>query len=401
MPSRRRLLAGVGLAAAGSLGTHAAIGAQSDSTTIDWPMDRYDAAGTGYNPDASGPKDDVEVSWAASLERAGGFAVDQPVVVDGTLYAGTDELVAFDAETGDVRFSYGKAYGSSPARASASIYRTETLAVSSPEGVVGLNAGGGLGLFGHRFGAERWRGPGRTSASFFGSPETPSPVAVGGTVYAAVPDTSDIVALEADNGRERWRRDLSTDDYVSVTPRRPAVRDGTVFVAAWPYQLRAFDAETGDERWSEQLEDQMVLAPTATGDAVVVPTRSGVVTYEADGSGVRWTSDLEGNATDGAAAVAEGTVFVTDDGTDGALHALDLESGDEEWAVSMGRGVRPVVADGVVYGTGGYELFGLDAETGEQRFSHESEWHFSPPSIGDGVLYIVDGDRVLALEENA
>ncbi|WP_436345245.1 outer membrane protein assembly factor BamB family protein [Natronorubrum sp. FCH18a] len=399
MPSRRRLLASVGLAAAGSLGAHAAIAAQSDSTTIDWPMDRYDAAGTGYNPDASGPKDDVEISWAASLERTGGFAIDQPVVVDGTVYAGTDELVAFDAETGDVRFSYGKAYGSSPAHASASVYRTDTLAVATPDGIVGLNAGGGIGLFGHRFGAERWQGPGRTSASFFGSPETPAPVAVGETVYAAVPDTSDVVALEAGSGRERWRRRIEYDGGYGATPHRPAVRDGTVFVTAQSALIRAFDVETGDEEWRGELEDPTILAPTATEDGVVVPTRNGAAVFEADGSGIRWVRDLTGNATDGAAAVADGTVFVTDDGTDGSLHALDLETGDEEWSVPFGPGVFPVVADGVVYATDGYELAAFDAETGEERFTYEPEWYLSPPAVGDGVLYVVDGDRVLAMED--
>lgn len=401
MPSRRQLLAGVG---AGIVGSAAALVAASASSAsgIDWPMARYDAAGTGHNPDASGPKTDPRLAWEGAFDNTGGFETGPPILVDGTVYASTDELVAFDAATGDVRFTYGESYGfSSPARARSSVYRTDTLAVATPEGLVGLNAGRGLELFGLRFGTDRWRtADGASGPDFFGSPEVSSPVAVDGTVYAAVPGTADIVAIDADNGRERWRRTIDVENEIySVTPRRPAVRNGTVHVTAWPHQFRALDAETGAEEWRDELDEQMILAPTATDDAVIVPTRSGVTTYEVDGSGVRWERDLEGNATEGAAAVADGTVFVADGAE--SLHALDLETGEESWSRSYGHAEPPVVADGVVYLANGVELVAIDAETGDRRFAYESEWHFSRPSVGDGVLYVVDGDRLLALEESA
>lgn len=46
MPSRRRLLAGVGAAAATLVGSHATL-VDSDSERLEWPMARYDPAGTG------------------------------------------------------------------------------------------------------------------------------------------------------------------------------------------------------------------------------------------------------------------------------------------------------------------------------------------------------------------
>jgi|AntRauMinimDraft_3_1070383.scaffolds.fasta_scaffold00385_9 outer membrane protein assembly factor BamB len=403
MPSRRQTLAGAGLAATGLVVGSTVTAERSTSATLDWPMARYDAAGTGYNPEATGPKDDPTVAWSGELESSGGYEIDQPVVVDGTVYAGNDELIALDAATGDVRFSYGSYSGvsrSSPACASTSIYRTKTLVIGSPGGIVGLNAGGGHALFGLRFGEERWLGPGETpNSSFFGASEAPPPIALDDTVYAAVPGTGDIVALEADNGSERWRKRIEYEAAYSTTLTRPAVRDGTVFVTGWPYQVRAFDAETGEERWDDEHDEQMVRPPTATESGVVVPTRTGVTVYEADGGDVRWTRDLDGNATEGAAAVAEGRVFVTD-GTE-SLYALDLETGDDEWSVSFSHVATPVVADGVVYVSRGIELVAFDAETGEQRFAREAERYFSPPAVGDGVLYVVDGDRVLALEEGA
>lgn len=71
MPSRRRLLAGVGVGAVGlSGGRHlfdAPVSTTSDVET-DWPMARYDPSGTGYNPNATGPKDGVEVAWQRDTE---------------------------------------------------------------------------------------------------------------------------------------------------------------------------------------------------------------------------------------------------------------------------------------------------------------------------------------------
>jgi len=399
MPSRRQTLAGIGLAAAGLIGGDAVTAAQSTSATLDWPMARYDAAGTGYNPDASGPKADPRVAWAGDLERTGGLEPDPPVVVDGTVYAGTENLFALDAATGDVRFSYDD-YGvshSSPTCATTSIYRTKTLAISSPGRVVGLNAGGGMALFGVHAGKQRWRGPGaEPEPSVFGPSKAPPPVTVDETVYAVAPTTSDIVALEADNGRERWQRRFPTGD-TGGTAFRPAVNDDTVYVTGWPSDVAAFDADTGSQRWNESLDETEInRPPTATETGVVVPTRHGVTLYE-DSGDVRWTRNFEGNATVGAAAVAGDRVFVTDG--DESLYALDLETGDDIWSVAFPHEATPAVADGVVYVTSGAELIAFDAATGERRFTRESEWYFSPPAVGDGVLYVVDGDQVLALED--
>ncbi|MFA9502408.1 PQQ-binding-like beta-propeller repeat protein [Natrinema sp. H-ect1] len=396
MPSRRQALASGVLGVGGLFGGYAAVDDRADAATIDWPMARYDAAGTGHSPDAVGPKDDLRLAWEGRLADTGGFAVTPPVVVDGTVYAGNENLIAFDAAGGDERFSYDSTFRSSPAYVSPSIYRTGTLTVSTDDGIAGLNAGGGLRAFGVQFGANRWRGPGPSPSSPpVNALESPPPVPADGTVYVAAPDRGEIVALGATDGSEQWRRRLDAGDEFSVTVRRPAVKDGTVFVTGWPSQVRALDAETGDVVWEDELDEAMVLPPTATADGVVVPTRGGLTVYEANGD-VRWSRDLAGNATGGAAAVADGRVFFAD-GTE-SLHARDLETGAEEWTLAFTREAAPVVADGVVYVTGGYDLMILDAATGDRRFTRETDWFFSQPAVGDGVLYVVDGDRVLALE---
>ena len=393
--------AGSGLSSSVTVGRGggAAATAERDSVSesdsgLDWPMERYDAAGTGYDPDASGPKSGVRVAWK---QRPDGFSgsTASPILVGDTVYATGGRLVALDAATGEVRFSRSGSYRSSLARADASAYTTDTLAVTAPTGVYGLHAGGGIEVFGRAFGVERWHGPGREPwFGVFGPPSAAPPVAVGNRVYAAIPGTEHVVALDASSGRELWRR--SPGDEL----RRPAVRDGIVFAVNWPSRTTAYDAATGDELWQRDLDEQMVLAPTAANGAVVVPRRSGVTALEASDGSVRWRFEHGGNVTGpGAAAVAAGRVYVQSGLSDDTLYALDLETGDRQWSVGVVGDGTPVVADGVVYASGYERLAAIDATTGDELWRHETRLPVSTAAVGDGAVYAVSHDTVLKLEE--
>ncbi|WP_458207823.1 outer membrane protein assembly factor BamB family protein [Haladaptatus sp. NG-SE-30] len=367
-----------------------------NDASVDWPMERYDPAGTGYNPAASGPKDGYRVRWRREPDRFSGGVVS-PILLGDTLYATGRSVIALDTVTGSTRFSHEGSYRSSPARAKANAYETDTLAVTAPTGVYGLNAGGGVRLFDYEFGVERWHTP-RPEPEFgvFGPPTAIPPVTVGSTVYAAIPgsgDTAHIVALDANSGRERWRH--SSGDEL----RRFAVHDGTLYAANWPSRVSAYDAKTGNRLWWRELDEQMVLAPTATDDAVVVPYRTGVVALDPRDGSTRWQFRHDGNATEGAAAVAEGRVFVLPAGTESLL-SLDLTTGEKRWSAPVSGEGTPVVADGVVYATSFYtnELVALDAATGAVLWKFETRFPLSAPAIGDGVLYVVSHDRIVALE---
>ncbi|WP_227377305.1 outer membrane protein assembly factor BamB family protein [Haladaptatus halobius] len=233
--SRRTALSGLGVAVVGSctaLAGRSGIGvADTDERDAgpDWPMARYDPAGTGYNPDTAGPKRSVRVKWRREPERFSG-GVASPILLGDTLYATGQGLTALDAATGSPCFSHEGSYQSSPARADARAYETDTLAVTAPTGVYGLNAGGGRRLFDYEFGVERWHGPTRDpSFDFFGSPGAVPPVTVGRTVYAVVPgtasDTAHIVALDAATGTVRWR-------FETGPASLPAIGDGVLYVVS-------------------------------------------------------------------------------------------------------------------------------------------------------------------------
>ncbi|THE65817.1 pyrrolo-quinoline quinone [Salinadaptatus halalkaliphilus] len=370
-------------------------------------MAGYDLAGTGYNPDASGPSDDVEIVWEHdATDWFRGAA--PPILLDGTLYAAGDGLVALEAETGEGLFGVRGPYTSSLAQVAADAYRTETLAATATSGIYGLNAGGGLEVpfLETRVGAHRWTGPGHHPRGPSIGPHPsidprPSvdPVATDGTVYAPVHGTNDLVAVDANDGSAHWRITHHEDDPVSVSFARPAIRDGLLFVANWPYQVTAYDRTDGALEWRRELEDQMQLSTVATEAGVVVTSRNGVTLLDRATGDTVWRRDLEGNATDGTAAVADGTIFLSD-GRE-TFYALDLESGEQRWSAPFERETTPVVADGVVYAVEhGARLVGFDADTGEERFRYEPpEVPLSPPIVGDGVLYAVNRERIVALEE--
>lgn len=413
MPSRRWMLASSSLAIAGSTGSRRIFDRPltlTESAEIEWPMARYDAAGTGANSAAVGPKDGVQLRWESNPD-ASVRGPAAPILCGDTLFCtGRASLVAVDCETGHVRFERdGYSYLSGPTRAEASAYQTDALAVRGREGIHGLSAGGGYTLAGYTVGLERWHAPGReplvrTSAN----PTPPSPVAADGVVYAVIPETNRVVALDANSGRVRW--EYAIGDEQASQPNRPVIRDETVYVTSWPDYVAALDARTGDPLWTDRLKPQQpaddqdyreVRPPTATAAGLIVPSRRAVSCLNPGTGELRWEYVHGGSVTDGSVAVAEGVVFVTD-GTE-SLHAIDLETGEGIWTTEYQHDVRPIVADGIVYL--GYfwltELVAIDAETGDRRWSHEVGHGLSQPIVGDELLYVVANDRIVALEEGA
>lgn len=409
MPSRRRILASAGAAAVTAVGASTVAGdthtppadtESSPEVVPDWPMSRYDPAGTAFSPTATGPKDDVQTAWTTPAPDwfAGTSA---PILSEQTLYAAGGGMLALDVETGARRFGFPGAYRSTPAVARTDVYQTPTLATTATAGLFGVNASGGVDLpfIERHLGGERWHGPSATGSSYFGSVAPVPAVTAAERVFTPIARTNDIVAVDPANGEVVWERAVIEDDTVSAQPRRPAVRDGTVYVTSWPSRATAYDAATGERQWRRELDDQLLLPPVVTTDGVVVPSRQYVWLLDPDDGTTLWRRDLAGNATESTPAVAGDRVFLTDE--QGSLYALDLTTGETEWTTPFDGATAPVVADGVVYAVrSGIELLAFDAATGDRRFRFTPpQVPLSSPVVGNGVVYLSNRRRVVALEE--
>jgi outer membrane protein assembly factor BamB len=202
VPSRRQLLAGGVVAAGGVVGGYAGKWPISLDGEAKWPMARHDPAGTGAT-DQAGPKSEPELLW----QSEGRFDRQKsPVLIGDTLVASSDRsVVALDPETGEQRYERGGSYRMSPVVAQADTYRSDVVVTGNERGFVGLAASGGFALGGLAVGNERWQTTAKQSTRWqFTAASRASAVAANGTVYATVPNTNRVVAIDANSGRIEW-----------------------------------------------------------------------------------------------------------------------------------------------------------------------------------------------------
>lgn len=216
---------------------------------------------------------------------------------------------------------------------------------------------------------------------------TPSPTLLDGTVYVSGRENDTfgdgaVFAVDAADGTEEWR--FTFDDHMDS---QVTVADGTVYIK---------ERKQGD-----------VNQPTITVYAVDAATGSELWRYSDDRS-YPWQNERP------ASAVADGTLYVTNNGY---LYALDAETGTEQWVADVAQYSEydsssdrrqslftPTVSDGRVYVTLtqylGYVLFAFDTDDGSldwqtERFEYEDEERTDfvfenggSPAVANGVVYL-------------
>lgn len=123
-----------------------------------------------------------------------------------------------------------------------------------------------------------------------------------GNTTAVVTANGEVIALDA-AGQEKWRARASSEVLIP-----PAVGEGLVVVRSGDYRVQAFDAESGERRWSAQRPgpalalravNQMVIAGgfiftgLPGGKVVALDVRNGAVQWEGTVAVPRGASELE------------------------------------------------------------------------------------------------------------
>ncbi|WP_290813723.1 PQQ-binding-like beta-propeller repeat protein [Halovivax sp.] len=376
---RRSLLAGAtaGTAAlfAGCYGGTGDPGGSSDRDELadDWPQFQADAAHTGATT-ATGPDGGGRVRWWSDTWGL----TAAPVVADGTVYVGSglrnEAVFAFDRTTGERRWR-------------ASIDEDIERAIAVGDGTVYASAGGVYAIDAES-GEEEWTDRTDTTRGL---------VLDGESVYTASGGGGPVVALAADDGERRWRRDVHT-----LTA--PTVGDGRVFVAGND-DLVALDAATGDTEWEMPI-DRAGGPPTVADGMVFTATRGALFAHDAATGEREWT--IEGSFRGTDVAAIDGTLYLAgrqeDDEEDDAwvsrALAVDAATGDVEWRRDddgLGAG-SVVVTDETVYVATRYRVYALDRATGEIEWWLRFEWPVGSPAVADGTLYASVGGRLLAIE---
>ncbi len=268
--------------------------------------------------------DTGKLRWQKEFEEP---ALASPIVADGALFAGSADnvLYALDAVTGEELWTFTAgdwvtapvAYVDGMVVVASQSSRVHVLDAKTGREQLVYNAGRGRGSPG---------GPvAQGDRVYFGS--------YGGRVWAidrrAHSRFWDGAALFWNTNFFVWglsgsppvqRGSVWAQDIGGEVSYSPAVAHGAVYAANLRGRLSAFDLESGDERWSTQLEQKITSAPTVAGDTALVGTETGLVAaVDAHTGELRWEFATGGKIT-GSPVAAGNTIYVASH--DGSLYAL-------------------------------------------------------------------------------
>ncbi|MFF7330940.1 PQQ-binding-like beta-propeller repeat protein [Streptomyces sp. NPDC090306] len=235
-----------------------------------------------------------------------------PVLHDGTVYVWQDaRLRALEARTGEERWSY-------PIGDAASCGGVPVRVTQAPDGYVYVVAGTRVVALDVAGGQVRWHF--EAPAVFLCPPAfAPGPAVTGGGVYL-VDYLGTVYALDATDGRDRWR--IATEARSSVEP--VLVAAGHVHVGSGR-GLYTLDAVTGTPKWRFQSGGDIAGAPVvAEGRIHFGSTDHLLYTLKADDGRLRWKLATGGEIT-GSPLVRDGVVYACS--KDRCVYALDAEKG--------------------------------------------------------------------------
>ncbi|MEU9170662.1 serine/threonine-protein kinase [Streptomyces sp. NPDC048420] len=233
------------------------------------------------------------------------------------------------------------------------------------EGTVYIWQEGRLRALDARTGEERWAFPIGDVASCGGVPVR---VAQAHDGYVYISAGTRVMALEVATGRVRWHFEapavfLSPPTFVPGA----AVTGGGVYLADYLGTVYALDATDGRDRWRIATEARASVEPVlVAGGHVHVGSGKGLYTLDAVTGTPKWRFQAGGDIV-GAPAVAEGRIHFGS--TDHLLYTLKADDGRLRWKLATGGEITgsPVVRDGVVYACSKDRcVYALDAEKGTE-----------------------------------
>jgi halocyanin-like protein len=334
-------------------------------------------------------------------ERIWSFETGEPIrssptIVNKTVYFGADDgnVYALDAETGEEEWRFGTEKPPEGQRKSDRGVESDPKVVDGTV-YVGANDNYFYALDAET-GDERWRYEGGHRANEGGGFVWGSPSVVDGVVYGN--SRSDhVYALDAETGDELWRTWTEGPKGGGVT-----VADGRVYSGSYlDVNLHAFDAETGEVLWEKELESENCASPLVH-DGVVYGMFAGQPMLGFDAETGEEVFRYEGAefGINGVPTIWNDTLYATAGYDPAGIHAVDVESGEQEWHFEVPQMIAqvPTVADGVIF-AGSYRetnLFAVDAETGEEQWRFETHAAVNgAPNVVDGVVFFGTHDGYL------
>ncbi|WP_115864848.1 outer membrane protein assembly factor BamB family protein [Halorussus litoreus] len=376
-----------------------------------WPGLQGEQSRSGYRPDGTVLRGEVERDWSRFAQSYG----SSPVMAGGALYTASGEVVRAHApDPGNITWHASLDAPIEVAPVAGQDRSGErVLYVADSEGTFhALDADTG-----ERRWSKQLTAPGQSTATV-----KEAFAVLDGVAYVPVDDPfaeredsqhdDSLVALDLRTQSVLWTREAGHVGGV-------AVHDEKLYVSAGEDRM-LMKFEPGAEKaqyWSYRTPTSNGLArgektlgvPSVRGDTAYVRSETGVVHAVAvDGGEQRWTSQPLPNDRPANDIEHPSSMAITDDlvivSTDTAtLYALDRATGERVWnATADDQLGSPVVVDGTAYvvsdaGT----LYALDAADGSTLWSHEADrdgFGRTSPVVVDGRVYYAGGLSVYAVE---
>ncbi len=211
------------------------------------------------------------------------------------------------------------------------------------------------------------------------------PVLAGGRLFL-VNNSGFAISIDADTGKELWKRRIGT-----LNASSPAYsRHRLYIVNLVPGHIVKLDARTGRIIWKRSLPGRAESSPLVIDNTVYFGCEDGnLYALNTFNGKVRWSTQLAG-AIKSAPAYYGGTLYVGDYGGD--MNAVDAKTGALKWqSGSLGPGFggtgefysTPAVAFGRVYaGNNDSRVYSFDLSDGELAWSYSTGGYvYSGPTV--------------------
>jgi outer membrane protein assembly factor BamB len=245
-------------------------------------------------------------------------------------------------------------------------------------------------------------------------PLVAQPVIVDGRIYAM--DTKNTVAaFDVKNGKEIWRRDVSTEeDDDAVIGGGLATSGGLLYVTSGYNEVLALNPANGNIIWRKNIPAASRAAPTVLDNRVFVTTLDGRVLAldAANGTSIwEYTGIAESAALVGAASPAVSRDIVVPVFSSGEITALRVGNGSVAWTDNLSnvKGVGglaeisdikalPVIDKGVVVAISfSGRLAAIDERTGARVWQREISGQQTPWMAGNHMFVLSADNQVIAL----
>jgi outer membrane protein assembly factor BamB len=350
----------------------------------DWPLYGLDEARTRYL-NAPEVKPPYKIKWQFKAQHLLEYS---PILVEGSLYGVNNNGIAFSVKTrsGKARWKrqVAELNASAPAFSDGVIYISNL----EPGQVLALDA---------RDGRQIWKRPlpGRTESS---------PIVVGNKVIVGC-ECGTLFAFDKKTGKTLWETGLG-----GAIKAAPAYHDGVVFVGTYGGDMNAIRVNDGSTKWQTGSQGSSfgrtgriyATAAIGFGRVYVGSIDSRMYSFDEDTGDLAWSQSTGGYVYAGAVAAdtADTEPSVYFGSYDGTFYALDAKTGDERWSANPGgsiSGAASLIGDTVyVANLSSTETTGYSAGDGKEVFGFRDGAY--NPVISDGRrLYLTGYERIYAL----